>query len=104
MTICASRLLGRSCLTKAGHHYRNGTVAFTLKPNRLITSRDNEMPDFRLMRLRVRNARVDAKSPVDVGIVAHESPGCGRPHRAAGQPLARPARHRTSSGGQDERR
>lgn len=45
---------------------RNGTVAFTLKPNRLITSRDHEMPDFRLLRLRVRNARVEAKTSLDV--------------------------------------
>lgn len=51
---------------------RNGTVAFTLKPDRLITSRDNEMPDFRLLRLRVRNARVDAKTPVDVMLVLLE--------------------------------
>ncbi|NBC23304.1 MAG: magnesium/cobalt transporter CorA [Gammaproteobacteria bacterium] len=45
---------------------KNGTVAFTLKPDRLITSRDHEMPDFRLLRLRVRNARVEARTPVDV--------------------------------------
>lgn len=51
---------------------RNGTVAFTIKPNRLITSRDNEMPDFRLLRLRVRNARVAAKTPVDVMLVLLE--------------------------------
>ena len=33
---------------------------------RLLSSRDNEMPDFRLMRLRVRNARVLAESPLQV--------------------------------------
>ena len=32
----------------------------------LLSSRDNEMPDFRLMRLRVRNARVLAESPLQV--------------------------------------
>ncbi len=45
---------------------RNGTVAFTLTRARLLSSRDNEMPDFRLMRLRVRNARVLAESPPQV--------------------------------------
>ena len=45
---------------------RNGTVAFTLTQARLLSSRDNELPDFRLMRLQVRNARVLAESPLQV--------------------------------------
>lgn len=51
---------------------RNGTVAFTLAPNRLITSRDNEMPDFRLLRLRVRNGRVLAATPVQILLALFE--------------------------------
>lgn len=51
---------------------RNGTVAFTLAPNRLITARDNEMPDFRLLRLRIRNARVLAKTPRDIMLALFE--------------------------------
>ncbi|HSG88934.1 MAG TPA: magnesium/cobalt transporter CorA [Pseudomonadales bacterium] len=51
---------------------RNGTVAFTLSPDRLITSRDNEMPDFRLLRLRIRNSRVVARSPLDIMVALFE--------------------------------
>lgn len=51
---------------------RNGTVAFTLSTDRLITSRDNEMPDFRLLRLRIRNARVEARGPLDIMLALFE--------------------------------
>lgn len=51
---------------------RNGTVAFTLSSDRLITARDNEMPDFRLLRLRIRNARVEARGPLDIMLALFE--------------------------------
>jgi magnesium transporter len=51
---------------------RNGTVAFTLARDRLITARDNEMPDFRLLRLRIRNARVEASGPLGIMLALFE--------------------------------
>ena len=51
---------------------QNGTVAFTLSPERLITSRDMELPDFRLLRLRTRNTRVEAASPLAVMLLLFE--------------------------------
>ncbi|MDZ7825304.1 MAG: magnesium/cobalt transporter CorA [Gammaproteobacteria bacterium] len=51
---------------------RNGTVAFTLGRDRLVTSRDNEMPDFRLLRLRIRNSRVLADGPLGIMLALFE--------------------------------
>lgn len=45
---------------------QNGTVSFTLSPERLITTRDMELPDFRLLRLRARNVRVNVHNPLGV--------------------------------------
>jgi magnesium transporter len=51
---------------------RNGTVAFTLGADRLVTSRDHEMPDFRLLRLRIRNSRVHADGPLGIMLALFE--------------------------------
>ncbi|MBQ0755357.1 MAG: magnesium/cobalt transporter CorA [Gammaproteobacteria bacterium] len=48
-----------------GRH-KTTTVAFILQPQRLLTLRDNEIPDFRLMRMRIRKGRVAALEPEDV--------------------------------------
>lgn len=48
-----------------GRH-RTTTVAFILQPERLLTLRDTEIPDFRLMRMRVRRGRVSAEEPQDI--------------------------------------
>lgn len=48
-----------------GRH-RTTTVAFILQPDRLLTLRDNEIPDFRLMRMRIRRGRVRVEEPQDI--------------------------------------
>ena len=48
-----------------GRH-RTTTVAFILQPDRLLTLRDTEIPDFRLMRMRIRRGWMRAQEPVDV--------------------------------------
>ena len=44
-----------------GRHH-TATVAFTLKPDRLLSIRDVELADFRLMRLRARRGRIEAEN------------------------------------------
>ncbi len=51
---------------------QNATVAFILSPERLITSRDVELPDFRLLRLRARNVRVAVKNPLGILLALFE--------------------------------
>ena len=46
--------------------FRTATVAFTLQPERLISTRDVELPDFRLTRLRARRGWVEASSPLQI--------------------------------------
>jgi magnesium transporter len=46
--------------------FRTATVAFTLNPRRLISTRDVELPDFRLTRLRARRGWIEASSPLQV--------------------------------------
>ena len=46
--------------------FRAATVAFTLSPQRLISSRDVELPDFRLTRLRARRGWIEASTPLQV--------------------------------------
>lgn len=48
-----------------GRH-RTTTVAFILHRDRLLSLRDTEVPDFRLMRMRARRGRVAAEEPLDV--------------------------------------
>ena len=45
---------------------RMSTVAFTLQPDQLLTLRDVELADFRLMRMRARRGQVEATSPLGV--------------------------------------
>ncbi len=42
------------------------TVAFTLKKDRLLSIRDTELADFRLMRLRARRGWIETHSPLQV--------------------------------------
>ncbi|MGB2130098.1 MAG: magnesium and cobalt transport protein CorA, partial [Marinobacterium sp.] len=46
--------------------FRTATVAFTLQPNRLISIRDVDLPDFRLTRLRARRGWIEAASPLQI--------------------------------------
>ena len=48
-----------------GRH-RTATVAVVLRPDCLLTFRDVDLPDFRLMRMRARRGRVDAGTPLSV--------------------------------------
>lgn len=48
-----------------GRH-QTSTVAFTLKPDRLLSIRDVELADFRLLRLRARRGWIEASSPPQV--------------------------------------
>lgn len=48
-----------------GRH-RTATVAFTLKPDRLLTFRDADLADFRLMRRRIARGWVEATLPLKV--------------------------------------
>ncbi|MBA4502689.1 magnesium/cobalt transporter CorA [Marinobacterium marinum] len=52
--------------------FRTASVAFTLNPQRLISSRDVELPDFRLTRLRARRGWIEANSPLQVMISLFE--------------------------------
>jgi len=42
------------------------TVAFTLRPEQLLTLRDVDLADFRLLRLRARRGQVEAESPLGI--------------------------------------
>ncbi|MBV0933599.1 magnesium/cobalt transporter CorA [Marinobacterium weihaiense] len=53
-------------LYQAEGRFRAATVAFTLTPQRLISSRDVELPDFRLTRLRARRGWIEAATPLQV--------------------------------------
>ena len=46
--------------------FKTATVAFTLQPDRLISTRDVELPDFRLTRLRARRGWIEASSPLQI--------------------------------------
>lgn len=48
------------------------TVAFILQDKRLITLRDGELADFRLLRMRARRGQVQAHSPQDLLITMFE--------------------------------
>ena len=49
-------------LSQSEGRHGNTTVAFILQPERLITFRDCELADFRLLRLRARSGQVEASS------------------------------------------
>lgn len=48
-----------------GRH-RTTTVAFILQPERLLTLRDNELAEFRLLRMRCRRGWIQASAPIDI--------------------------------------
>jgi len=48
------------------------TVAFILQDKRLITLRDGDLADFRLLRMRARRGQVQASSPQDLMITMFE--------------------------------
>ncbi|MGY0398956.1 MAG: magnesium/cobalt transporter CorA [Ostreibacterium sp.] len=45
---------------------RTATVAFIVKEDQLLTFRDVELADFRLLRLRARNGFVNAQTPINI--------------------------------------
>jgi len=45
---------------------RTSTVAFVVQEGRLLSFRDSRLPDFRLLRLRVRRGWVRASQPMDI--------------------------------------
>lgn len=49
-------------LSQSEGRHGNTTVAFILQPERLITFRDAELADFRLLRLRARSGQVESDS------------------------------------------
>ncbi|EPC01431.1 hypothetical protein L861_05170 [Litchfieldella anticariensis FP35 = DSM 16096] len=49
-------------LSQSEGRHGNTTVAFILQPERLITFRDTEIADFRLLRLRARSGQVETDS------------------------------------------
>lgn len=50
--------------TKGRH--RTSTVAFILQPSRLLTLRDLELAEFRLLRMRCRRGWIQANDPIDI--------------------------------------
>ena len=50
-------------LSQRENRHDTETVAFILQPERLITLRDEELADFRLLRLRARAGQIEADSP-----------------------------------------
>ncbi len=59
-------------MTQEEGRYQTITVACILQKDRLITIRDGDIPDFRLIRLRARRGQVEAKSPQDLLITLME--------------------------------
>lgn len=49
-------------LSQSEGRHETDTVAFILQPERLITLRDDDMADFRLLRMRARSQQVEADS------------------------------------------
>lgn len=54
-----------------GRHY-NVTVAFILQNERLITLREGNLADFRLLRMRARHGQVKARSPQELLVIMFE--------------------------------
>ena len=55
-----------SFLYQSEGRHRTATVAFTLRPDQLLTLRDVDIPDFRLFRMRARRGHVRADSPLGI--------------------------------------
>ena len=59
-------------LTQSEGRHVTSSVACILQPNRLITIRDTELADFRLLRMRARRGQVESHSPAELLITLLE--------------------------------
>ncbi|SDJ94570.1 magnesium/cobalt transporter CorA [Microbulbifer yueqingensis] len=59
-------------LTQSEGRHNTSTVAFILQPDRLITVRDSELADFRLLRMRARRGGVEARSAQELIVEVFE--------------------------------
>ena len=59
-------------LSQSEGRHDTSTVAFILQPQRLITVRDSELADFRLMRMRARRGQVEARSAQELTVQLFE--------------------------------
>ncbi|WP_250459112.1 magnesium/cobalt transporter CorA [Microbulbifer litoralis] len=59
-------------LTQSEGRHDTNTVAFILQPGRLITVRDSELADFRLLRMRARRGQVEARSAQELTVQVFE--------------------------------
>lgn len=55
-------------LTQSEGRHNTATVAFILQPQRLITVRESELADFRLLRMRARRGQVEARSAHELAV------------------------------------
>lgn len=53
-------------LAQAQGRHRTVTVAFILQPERLITVREEDLADFRLLRMRAKRGQIETHSPQDL--------------------------------------
>lgn len=59
-------------LAQSEGRHDTATVAFILQPGRLITVRDSELADFRLLRMRARRGQVEARSAQELTVQVFE--------------------------------
>lgn len=59
-------------LTQSEGRHSTATVAFILQPQRLITVRDTELADFRLLRMRARRGQIEAHSAQELTVELFE--------------------------------
>lgn len=59
-------------LAQSEGRHDTSTVAFILQPERLITVRDSELADFRLLRMRARRGQVEAHSAQELTVQVFE--------------------------------
>lgn len=53
-------------LTQSEGRHHTTTVAFILQEDRLITIREDDLADFRLLRMRIRRSQIESQSPYDL--------------------------------------
>lgn len=53
-------------LTQAEGRHRTSSVACIMQPGRLLTIRDDELADFRLLRMRARRGQVECRDPSEL--------------------------------------
>ncbi len=59
-------------LTRNEGKHQNTTVAFILQPQRLLSLREEDLADFRLLRLRARRGQIEAGSPQELIVTIFE--------------------------------